>query len=247
MAARLDLHELSARESERVEWKESVANIGDVVATIVAMANDLSNLGGGYVVCGVREGKDEAGFRKLEIVGLTSSRLKEIEGKVLSDCREKVEPPIIPLTEELPISGEMRRVLTFIVPATGYAHSYRRSGKDASTYYIRIGRETREARNALLRELLVRKRTLEPWDRRANSEARVEDLDLLVLRDYLQQMKLWDSQKLAQGEDQGIPTIIQSMHDEGCPEQIFEVDDEYLTCVLLANPSFAQWEAKKES
>ena len=46
----IDLKELSVRESERVEWKENVADIADVVSTIVAFANDISNLGGGYVV-----------------------------------------------------------------------------------------------------------------------------------------------------------------------------------------------------
>src|SRR5437879_5115277 len=59
----------------------------------------------------------------------------------------------------------------------------------------RRGRETREARDALLSELLVRKRALEPWDRRRNEVAGVEDIDLIVLRDTLQQVGLWDSMK----------------------------------------------------
>ena len=195
MAVQIDLKELSARESERVEWKENVANISDVVETIVAFANDISNLGGGYVVCGAKEGKDEAGFQKLFLTGLAASRLKEIEGKALSECREKVDPPIIPITEEITIPENDHRLLVFIVPATGHAHNYRSSGKDASTYYIRLGRETREARNALLHELLLRKQVVEPWDRRMNREATIEDFDLVVFRDYLQQLGLWDSRK----------------------------------------------------
>jgi ATP-dependent DNA helicase RecG len=90
--ALVDLRELSSRESERVEWKENVADTEDVVKTIVAFANDISNLGGGYVICGAAESKDEAGFQKLLLTGLTSSRLKEIENKVFSECREKVNP-----------------------------------------------------------------------------------------------------------------------------------------------------------
>jgi len=195
MIATVDLKELSVRESERVEWKENVAQISDVVETVVAFANDISNLGGGYVVCGAKEGKDEAGFQKVFLIGLTSNRLKEIEGAVLSECREKVNPSIIPVTEEIPIAGSDKRILVFIVPATGQAHNYRSSGKDASTYYIRIGRETREARNSLLHELLLRKQVIEPWDRRMNRTAKLEDIDLLILRDYLQQIDLWDSDK----------------------------------------------------
>lgn len=195
MTATVDLKELSVRESERVEWKENVASISDVVETIVAFANDISNLGGGYVVCGAKEGKDEAGFQKVFHIGLTANRLKEIEGAVLSECREKVSPAIIPITEEIPITDSEKRILVFLVPATGQAHNYRSSGKDASTYYIRVGRETREARNSLLRELLLKKRVVEPWDRRINYSSTIDDIDLLVLRDYLQQMRLWDINK----------------------------------------------------
>jgi ATP-dependent DNA helicase RecG len=192
--ANIDLIELSARESERVEWKENVANIHQLIKTIVAFANDISNLGGGYVVCGAREGQDEHGFQQVIFTGLTSSRLKEIEGKVLRDCRTKVTPPIIPVAEEIPVN-EDRRIIVFIVPATGNAHSYRAGKKDSSTYYIRVGRETLEARNSLLTELLVKKNQLEPWDHRINKNAAVEDIDLVALREYLQEMKLWSDKK----------------------------------------------------
>jgi predicted HTH transcriptional regulator len=192
--ALIDLKDLAQRESERVEWKENVADIEDVIKTSVAFANDYSNLGGGYIVCGAKEIKDEHGFQKLVEVGLTSSRLKEIEGKVLTDLREKAFPPIIPLTEELIVS-EDHRILVFIIPSSKDAHSYRASGKDASTYYVRIGRETREAKNGILRELLIQKRELEPWDKRINSRAELTDIDLIVLREYLQEMKVWDPNK----------------------------------------------------
>jgi ATP-dependent DNA helicase RecG len=191
---RIDLIELSKRESERVEWKENVADIEDVIRTAVAFANDYSNLGGGYIVCGAKESKDEHGFQKLIQIGLTSSRLKEIEGKVLSDLREKTFPSIVPLTDEIPITGE-KRILIFIIPATDEAHSYRATGKDSSTYYVRIGRETREARNGILRELLVKKNKLAYWDKRINSNATIDDIDLISLREYLKEMLLWDNNK----------------------------------------------------
>jgi hypothetical protein len=41
----VNLKELSQRESERVEWKENVADIEDLIRTSVAFANDFSNLG----------------------------------------------------------------------------------------------------------------------------------------------------------------------------------------------------------
>lgn len=192
--SRIDLQELAQRESEQVEWKDQVADVFQVVETVVAFANDYSNLGGGYVVCGVQEGKDEQGFQRLTITGLTSRELKEIEGRVTSICLNQVDPPLVPVVEELDCEQPDRRVLVFVVPATGYAHSYRRKD-EGGRYFIRVSRETREARNGLLRELLVRKRALEPWDRRIVSEIGVEGIDLLALRNTLQRMNLWDENK----------------------------------------------------
>ncbi|WP_116136892.1 ATP-binding protein [Trinickia diaoshuihuensis] len=192
----IDLKELATRESERVEWKENVADVQDLVRTAVAFANDYSNLGGGYIVCGATEKKDAHGFQTVELVGLTSSRFREIEGQLLAHCRDKVEPPIVPVVYEERVEGaEDKRILIFVVPSTGYAHCYRADGADASRYWIRIGRETREAKDGLLRELLVRKGQLPPWDKRAALDARGSDIDLVALRDTLQRIGIWDPQK----------------------------------------------------
>ncbi|MEW5804162.1 MAG: ATP-binding protein [bacterium] len=192
----VDLKELSARESERVEWKENIADIDDILKSITAFANDYANLGGGYLVCGAREGKDEHGFQKVFYTGLEAQRLREIKSRVFSECRDKVNPEVVPSAEEISVpTDDSKRILIFIIPATGYAHSYRARGKDASTYYIRMGDNTIEARNGLLRELLIQKKQLEPWDKRVNNEATIQDIDLVILRDYLQEMGLWSPKK----------------------------------------------------
>ena len=67
----IDLTQLATRESEQVEWKENVADIDDVVEALCAFANDLANLGGGYVVCGAQEVRDEHGFPRMVRTGLT--------------------------------------------------------------------------------------------------------------------------------------------------------------------------------
>lgn len=194
MTAVVDLQQLSLRESEQTEWKENVADIDDVVETLSAFANDLANLGGGYVVCGARETRDEHGFPALVTVGLTASRLRELEGKVVARCRERVSPPIVPQVEELPGATKDRRVLVFIQPATGQAHTFRR-GKNSAKYFVRVSRTTIEARNGVFRDLLVRKGALEPWDRRPSSSATVNDLDLLALRDALQRMGVFSAER----------------------------------------------------
>jgi predicted HTH transcriptional regulator len=181
----IDLGWLARRESEQVEWKENVANVDSVVKTIMAFANDWSNLGGGYVVCGAQESKDEHGFPKMLRPGLSAARFKEVEGRVISACQNQVDPPIVPRVEELPADVDDRRILIFLVPATPHAHSFR-TPKDSGKHYIRVDRSTREARNSLLRELLVRKQALEPWDVVSHPEATLEEamVNAVVHRDY---------------------------------------------------------------
>jgi ATP-dependent DNA helicase RecG len=191
---KIDLVQLSRRESEQIEWKENVADIDDVVETLSAFANDLANLGGGYVVCGAREEKDENGFPRLVQSGLTATRLKEVEGIALTRCRERVSPPIAPLVEELPGTTADRRILVFIQPATNQAHLFRR-GEEGAKHFVRVSRSTLEARNGLLRDLLVRKGALEPWDRRPCLAAAQSDLDLLALREALQRMGVYSSER----------------------------------------------------
>lgn len=194
MTARVDLQELSRRENEQTEWKENVADMDDVAATLAAFANDLQNLGGGYVVCGAREGKGPDEFPTLVRTGLSAARFREIEGTVLTLCRERVSPPIAPLVEEIPVEGGNLRILVFIQPATGSAHTFRRRNEGAK-HFVRVSRSTIEARNGLLRDLLVRKGAMAPWDRRMCNAATVNDLDLLVLRDALQRMDVFSVER----------------------------------------------------
>jgi len=185
--ARIDLDQLARRESEQVEWKENVADVNDVVEALCAFANDLQNLGGGYVVCGAKEEQDEHGFPELIRTGLTAGRFKEIENTVLARCRDRVSPPLAPLVEELDAGSPERRILVFIQPATASAHTFRRNN-DGAKHFVRVSRSTIEARNGLLKDLLVRKGSMEPWDRRPCQGATVNDIDLLMLREALQRM-----------------------------------------------------------
>lgn len=187
MTVHIDLGQLAQRENEQTEWKENVADVNDVVATLCAFANDLQNLGGGYVVCGAGEEEDEHGFPKLVRNGLTARRLKEIENTALAWCRERVSPPLAPLVEELNADDGGRRILVFVQPSTGAAHTFRRN-KEGAKHFVRVGHSTIEARNGLLRDLLVRKGALQPWDRRPCRGATLSDIDLLALRDALERM-----------------------------------------------------------
>jgi len=187
----INLEQLARRENEQTEWKENVADCDDVVRCLSAFANDLANLGGGYVVCGAVEERDSHGFPQLRRAGLAANRLKEVEGIVMTRCRERVFPSITPLVEELPADTADRRILVFIQPATNQTHQFR-DASSSGKYYVRASRQTLEARNGQLRELMIRKGTIEPWDRRPCAGATVSDLDLVALRDTLSRIGLMD-------------------------------------------------------
>jgi ATP-dependent DNA helicase RecG len=185
-----DLQEVLTRESEQVEWKENVADFRDVVRTLVAFANDLANLGGGRVVCGAKEEKDDDGFPRVRELGLTAARFKEIEGEVVAWCRNRVHPPLVPVVDERPGPDPSRRILVFTIVATGHAHALR---DDKGTHYwVRSSRNTIEARNGVLLRLQSAKGQVEPWDRRIAANVSVDELDLLALRDTLVRLRRWD-------------------------------------------------------
>ena len=200
----VDLDKLARDESEQVEWKENVADEDDVVEAIAAFANDYPYLGGGYVVCGAAERKDEHGFPRVEYIGLDANRLREVEGKVLQRCRDEVTPSIAPLRELIPVAEGARRILVFIVPRSPYVHEHRTKRRGTITP-IRVGRSTVQARNGLRRDLLVRKGELPPWDRR-RSGVGVDELDLLAIRQTLVRL---GRRELAQRVDELVSEVHQ--------------------------------------
>lgn len=193
----IDLKDLALSESERVEWKENGDDLQiakKITKTISAFANDLSNFGGGYVVCGAQEGKDDYGFPKLQFTGLSANKLKEIEGKVTQLCRDQISPSISPIVHELDNPQDpATRILVFVVIASPDAHIYR-DGEN-SAYFVRVGRETREARNGILMQLLIKKQKVEYFDKRVASNATEADIDVLFFRDCIRGMGLLEDSK----------------------------------------------------
>ncbi|MCL2117346.1 MAG: putative DNA binding domain-containing protein [Planctomycetaceae bacterium] len=187
----IDLAELSKRESERVEWKEhgddpEVAK--SIVKTISAFANDLANGGGGYVVCGAKEIKDEYGFPKVVYQGLSANKLAEIEGRVTDYCRTKVSPSmkLKVQTVDNPLNPQTK-ILVFVIHATREAHTFL-DGK-TNLYYVRHNNKTVVAKNGLLRELLERKDKRPAFDQEIHPEATIDDIDLSYFREQIAGMR----------------------------------------------------------
>jgi predicted HTH transcriptional regulator len=197
MAYNIDLKELSIRESEKVEWKENGDDkdvVKSIVKTISAFANDIANVGGGYVVCGAKEIQDEFGFQKVIYKGLDSNKLKEIEGTVLAHCRDHVSPSLSPLVQVLENPEDRTtKILVFIALSSQRAYTYRDG--ETSNYYVRVGKETRVAKNGILARLLASKQEVAPFDKRANPNTSEADIDTLLFRDCMNEMKLLQPSK----------------------------------------------------
>ncbi len=148
----IDLDEIRIRESERVEWKLRAADPKDVVRSVVAIANDLHNLGGGYIVCGAEEAENAHGFQRLVAQGLTAQEIKRIQDKAVGALRSQVSPPLAVRTVEIPVSDPARRILVIVVAQSPQAHQFEKE------YWIRSGRQTQSARNGVLLELNRQKR-----------------------------------------------------------------------------------------
>ncbi len=184
-----DWNYLVQRECARVEWKENVANPQNVVKILSAFANDLQQVGGGRVLCGLKEEKNENGEPVAIPVGLDEKRFKEVKNKVMDYCHRYVEPPITPEVSEYPtVKDPARRILVFAITSSQYAHRYRTKKEDVN-YYIRINDETRAA-NGLIPQLLERKKVWPPYMEQTLPEANLDDIDLLALKKFLGRLEL---------------------------------------------------------
>lgn len=191
MGSEIDLDSLLRREDENVEWKKGVAREEDVVKTLSAFANQDSGLfQGGWVLCGIEEGRDEHGFPQPRCVGLEAGRFQKIRGTVLSWCRERVSPPLLPTVKDIPLDGDpSRRVLAFYQAASSHLHAFRK--EDGSTrYWVRQDSNTIEARGELLRQLLQQKRLVPSILERPCGEATLDDIDLLAAEEFFAEASL---------------------------------------------------------
>jgi predicted HTH transcriptional regulator len=107
-----------------------------------------------------------------------------------------VNPPLNPKIDEIDVPNDPeRKILIFTIDASNNAHTYKSDSKEISRYFIRTDYSTKEATNGFIRELLRRKGQIEPWDMRLEPKSSQLDIDQIVLRQYLQDMKLWRSDK----------------------------------------------------
>jgi len=157
---------ISNGESSGVEFKRDVLPNYDLAKELVA----FSNLRGGIVLLGV---EDDG-----RISGITRP---DIEEWVMTACRDKIRPAIIPFFEI--VRGiEPGKDVAVVRVTTGFdVHSVWHN--NSNKYYIRVGTQSREATPEELARLFQQRGSIRA-ELRPVSGATIADLDLRRLRDY---------------------------------------------------------------
>jgi len=182
-----DLLQSRSIESNRIEfkagWDDQIK--AQTVRTVCAFANDLLNLGGGYVILGVRE---EGGRAIVPPVGLAGLNLERVQKEVRGACK-RIVPDFLPLL--FPIEYEGVPLLVIWAPG-GDTRPYQApenlnvSGSPLQ-FWIRRGPETIKAQGEDLRQLIALTAKV-PFDDRRSLEARIEDLSPLLVKRFLHEV-----------------------------------------------------------
>ena len=171
-------------EWERLEFKEGW-NPEKTVHTMCAFANDLNNWGGGYIILGIKE---ENGQPILPPKGLEKNQLDKIQGDILN-LSHQVTPNYFPILQ--PYILQEKHIMVLWCPAGDHRPYTAPSsqGKKAQRYpYVRYGSSSIIAKNDNLKRLNELAARI-PYDDRVNHQATIDDMDLGLIREYLQEIK----------------------------------------------------------
>ena len=195
MALHINIEDLlSARtvESDRIEFKEGW-NPDAIYRSICAFANDFDNIGGGYILVGVAE--DEiTKTAKRPVKGLTTAELSEIQRKMVG-FNNLLQPVFHPhLFIEV---VDSKKIIVLWIPG-GSNRPYQvpeqvTASVKRNFYYIRKYASSTKANLEEQQELISLANQI-PFDDRANTQAKVENISMLLVKNYLSKI----SSKLAE-------------------------------------------------
>lgn len=171
-------------ESERIEFKRGW-NPEDVIHSVCAFANDFHNWGGGYIVVGIDE-KD--GQPILPPSGLKQNLLDQIQKEIIQ-LGHRLSPHYFPITAPYIIDDQ--HILVLWCPAGDnriYNAPSTLGEKSRRQTYIRIGSSSIVAKDDNLRRLQEMTARV-PFDDRLHYNAILKDLDLGLMREYLQEVR----------------------------------------------------------
>lgn len=179
-----DLIDCRIVESNRVEFK-SDWNPTPIIHSICAFANDIDNVGGGYIVVGVEEND---GTPVLPVKGIPQERVDGILKELIGLCH-MIEPLYYPVVEPVLFQG---KYIIVIWVSGGHGRPYKaakdvHSDKSTKLYYIREFSSTIVASPEEEKELFYISTDI-PFDDRPNLAADVSDLDIGLMRSHLKKI-----------------------------------------------------------
>lgn len=205
-------------ESTRIEYKKSF-NPESVIRTICAFANDIDNMGSGYIILGVEE---EKGCPKYPILGVKQSEIDETMKKLRQFCHtiEPLYEPVVEPIKFLDKTDNQEKYVIVIWVTGGYGRPYK-APKDATQkgsqkyYYIRKFSESVIPSIDEEKQLFYVSSNI-PFDDRENLLANVDDLDISLMRNHLKETES-DLYKLSQ--NMTTLEIAKNMHLVSGPEE----------------------------
>lgn len=171
-------------ESNRIEFKSDY-NPAPIIRSICAFANDIDNMGGGYIIVGVEE---ENGAPKFPVKGIEKGRIDGILKKLREHCHY-IEPLYEPVVEPM-LYGDVYVIVIWV--SGGYGRPYKASSdvtkKGAvKQYYIRKFANSVIASAEEEKQLFYVSSNI-PFDDRENLAADVSDLDIGLMRAHLKEI-----------------------------------------------------------
>ncbi len=176
-----DLLEKRKVESNRIEFKEGW-NPTSIYRSICAFANDVDNIGGGYILVGVKE---ENGVAQRPVKGLPVESLDKIQREMVQ-FNQLIEPQYSPRISVEEVDG---KTVLVIWVTTGHNRPYTvpadmNAKLKKPVFYIRYGTSSIEAKGEFLDQLRDMANRV-PFDDRGNENIPMEDISPLLLKDYL--------------------------------------------------------------
>ncbi|MFY8033050.1 MAG: RNA-binding domain-containing protein, partial [Flexibacteraceae bacterium] len=156
-----------------------------IMHTICAFANDINDLNGGYIIIGI-DATD--GVPNTPIKGLELNQLDKIQRELIG-ISNSISPAYHPVSWSETFEGKY--VLIIWAPGGDvrpYSAPVESSKKGGRAYYVRRHSNTVRA-NVHEEEHLRTKAAKIPFDDRINHAATLQDIDLGLIREFLQQVK----------------------------------------------------------
>ena len=171
-------------ESNRIEFKKGW-NPASIYHSVCAFANDFDDLGGGYILVGV-DSDDDTGLAIRPVEGVPVEKIDGILQEMVG-YNNKLSPYYLPRTSVEEVDGKL--VLVIWCPAginRPYSVPENVTAKNGSKeyFYIRSGTSSIIAKGEVLDELRELASRV-PFDERGNDDIQLEDISLVLLRDYL--------------------------------------------------------------